>query len=294
MAVRSIVLLDISGIIYRAYHSRPVDKFRLDSGFPTNAIHGTCSIIMSLLDQFGSNVHIVACLDKGFKKRTSILSTYKKNRSSTPNDLIPQFPIIYDILGKMGIVSVSKDGFEADDVIATLAHRESIKGNNVIIVSSDKDMYQLLDLTHVVIYDPRTKKYIREADVSFKFGIKPKHMILYQALVGDSCDNIKGIKGIGPKTATKIICLHNGDKEAIIKEKSIDRQSLDDNIQLVTLQTDLQLDSNISNTLVFKEQIAHHDTKLHTLLKDYKLKSILTKLAKCEALSRPFGAVSAL
>jgi len=284
--MRNIVLIDISGIIHRAYHSRPIDKFRLSSGLSTNAIHGTCSILLNLFVSLNSNspdsTFFIACLDKGCKERKMIDETYKANRSKTPSELTPQFSIIYDIIDKMGIAQASLNGHEADDVIASLAHRYSMNGDNVIIISSDKDMYQLLDIKNVVIFDTYKKKWIREADVSFMFGIPSKHMILYQALVGDSCDNVKGVKGIGPKTASRIINEFNGNEDAIIeylyhKKNKTEVSNFQLSKKLVTLNKELAIsDDDTSN---FSKAKLQFNNELYTLLGSLELNSII-KMAK--------------
>ena len=152
----------------------------------------------------GGGVRIAVIFDAARKTfRNEIYPDYKANRSEPPEDLIPQFELIKKVPLVFNIPSIQLEGYEADDLIASYAHAASKLGQNTSIVSSDKDLMQLID-EKVTMIDP-LKKQITEKNVLEKFGVKPNKVIEVQALAGDSSDNIPGVPGIGPKTAAELI-----------------------------------------------------------------------------------------
>ena len=199
------LLLDISGIIYRAFFALNQDKFHRSDGFPTNAILGTINILKQLNKKFPEHIFI-SCRDSKRSEllRTQETDTYKQNRKSADPILAQQFEHIYKSIETMNITSIKCIGYEADDVIATLAYTLH-KDNEVVIASSDKDMNQLLVYDNVIIYNPAKKEFFDSDDCFEKFKVHPNNFTFYQAFVGDASDNIQGIKGVGPKTAVKLI-----------------------------------------------------------------------------------------
>ena len=239
------VLLDISGIIYRAFFALNQDKFHRSDGFPTNAILGTINILKQLNKKFPEHVFI-ACRDS---KRSELLrsqesDTYKQNRKSADPVLAQQFEHIYKSIEAMQITSVKCIGYEADDVIATLAftlHRD----NEVVIASSDKDMNQLLVYDNVRIYNPAKKQFFDSDDCFEKFKVHPHNFTFYQAFVGDASDNIQGIKGVGPKTAVKLINQYETINKFTSDTESKYHKHLDDftqSLELVTLSTHITIE----------------------------------------------------
>ncbi len=202
-----LVLVDGSGYIFRAYYALP-PMFRSD-GLPVNAVFGFTNMLLKLIEDIqsekGGNVSIAVIFDAARKTfRNEIYPNYKANRSDPPDDLKPQFDIIKKVPRAFNLESIESLGFEADDLIASYAIRAKAEGKKVTIISSDKDLMQLLE-KDVSMIDPLKKKEITEENVIEKFGVGPEKVIEVQALAGDSSDNIPGVPGIGPKTAAQLI-----------------------------------------------------------------------------------------
>lgn len=198
-----VVLIDGYGFIFRAYYS--LSKLSCPNGNEIGAIYGFTRMMMQLITEFHAS-HIAICYDSGRKTfRHELYEDYKANRVSPPSDLITQFPIMREVNHALGIPSIELPGYEADDIIATLATLASSNPESeVTVVSSDKDLLQLMS-HNIKIYDPLKMRFISEEYVLGKFGIKP-HMINDAfALIGDSSDNVPGVPSIGPKTAATLI-----------------------------------------------------------------------------------------
>ncbi|MDR0968770.1 MAG: hypothetical protein LBL99_04045 [Holosporaceae bacterium] len=253
------VLVDGSGFIYRAYYATPQLTDR--EGRPVGAIFGFCSILISTLEKHKSDLFCVAfdCGRDTF--RSKIYSEYKANRAATPEDLKMQMPLLKDVCGAFGIPTISKKGFEADDIIATYAAKLSDRGYEVRIVSSDKDLMQLVT-DNVSMFDPMKSKFIKEKEVFEKYGVLPSQMIFLQALMGDASDNIPGVKGIGPKTAAKLIgefktldnLYQNIDsvRPEKVKEKLIaDKDAAFLSLKLVELDRNVETDQCCEDLKVF-------------------------------------------
>jgi DNA polymerase-1 len=199
-------LVDISGIIYRAFYALDKDKFHRSDGFPTNAILGTINILKHLNKTLPDHTFIACCDSKRSELvRTQNDSSYKTNRSDVDPVLIQQFEPIFHAIDCMKITKLKIEGYEADDIIASFCEKFKDTPDKITIASSDKDMYQLLVHDNVQIYNPTKKTFIYAADCETKFHVKPNQFTFYQALVGDKVDNIQGVKGVGPKTAVKIV-----------------------------------------------------------------------------------------
>jgi DNA polymerase-1 len=253
MSNKLAILVDGSGFIYRAYYALPqmTDK----NGEPIGAVYGFCSILISLLNKHHSDLFCVV-FDSGRDTfRSKIYPEYKGNRGETPENLKKQFPLLRKACAAFGIPSVEQSGFEADDVIATYANKLSTSGHEVQIVSSDKDLMQLID-DKISLLDPIKSKFIRTAEVMEKYGVLPSQMIMLQALTGDASDNIPGVSGIGPKTAAKLInefktleniyANINEIKQQKIKEKLVnERDTLYLSLKLVTLEKNVPIDDNV-------------------------------------------------
>lgn len=249
------ILLDISGIIYRAFFALNQDKFHRSDGFPTNAILGTINILKQINKKFPDHI-FVACRDS---KRSELLrsqetDTYKQNRKSADPVLAQQFEHIYKSIEAMNITSIKCTGYEADDIIATLAFILH-KDHEVIIASSDKDMNQLLVYDNVRIYNPAKKDFFDSDDCFQKFQVTPYNFTFYQAFVGDASDNIKGIKGVGPKTAVKLINKYVTIENFINDTESKYINNIEDfkqSFELVTLSTNVHIESKQYSKQNFK------------------------------------------
>ncbi|EME70409.1 DNA polymerase I, partial [Paramagnetospirillum caucaseum] len=199
---RHVTLIDGSGFIFRAFHGLP-PMTRAD-GTPVNAVYGFTTMLMKLLADSQSD-HVAVIFDSSRQTfRSDIYPEYKAHRPPAPEDLVPQFPLVRDATRAFDLPAIELEGFEADDLIATYARLAVEAGARVTIVSSDKDLMQLVG-DRVEMYDPMKNRAIGEAEVREKFGVPPHKVVDVQALCGDSSDNVPGVPGIGVKTAAQLI-----------------------------------------------------------------------------------------
>ncbi|WP_035303928.1 DNA polymerase I [Brevundimonas aveniformis] len=200
-------MIDASAYIFRAYHALP-PLTRKSDGLPVGAIQGYCNMLWKLLkDMKGENgpTHLVAIFDHSERTfRNDLYADYKANRPPAPEDLVPQFPLVRTATAAFGVHGVEQAGYEADDLIATYARLAREAGGEAVIVSSDKDLMQLVG-DGVTMFDPMKDRSIDVPEVIEKWGVGPDQMIDLQALVGDSVDNVPGAPGIGPKTAAQLL-----------------------------------------------------------------------------------------
>ena len=203
-------LIDGSGYIFRAYYALP-PLARKSDGLPTGAVSGFCSMLFKLLEDSRSDdsihkpTHFAVIFDSAKKNfRNDIYSEYKANRSETPEDLIPQFEYIRKAVKAFSLPSIELINYEADDLLATYAKQIVDAGAKVTVISSDKDLMQLVS-KEIRLYDPMKNRVLGEKEVFEKFGVKPKQVIDVQSLAGDPSDNIPGVPGIGVKTAAELI-----------------------------------------------------------------------------------------
>ncbi len=210
---KRLYLIDGSGFIFRAFHALP-PMTRAD-GTPVNAVYGFCNMIQKLLDDVEEDDAVAVIFDKsGQTFRNEIYEEYKANRSETPEDLVPQFPMFREATRAFNLPCVEQSGFEADDLIATYAAQAQGE-REVVIVSSDKDLMQLVG-PGVTMLDPmKNNAVIAEPEVEKRFGVRPDKVIDVQALAGDSVDNVPGVPGIGVKTAALLINEY-GDLETLL------------------------------------------------------------------------------
>ena len=259
--MKKLFLIDASGFIYRAYHALP--PMTRNDGTPIGAVYGFVKIIMRLLEKVSkqsnkNDVFLSVIFDAGRKTfRNDLYSEYKAHRPLTPDDLIPQFAIVREAVAALNLPAIGQVGYEADDIIATYAKQGKKQGFEVVIVSSDKDLMQLID-DDIKMYDPMKQREIGVEEVHKKFGVAPNRVIDAQALIGDSSDNIPGVAGIGVKTAAELInqygdlenLLANADeipqkkrRETLLASKEIARLSY----ELVKLFDDVPLEMHISD-----------------------------------------------
>ncbi|GBQ12899.1 DNA polymerase I [Swaminathania salitolerans LMG 21291] len=244
-----LVLVDGSGFIFRAFHALP--PMSSPEGVPVNAVFGFTNMLQRLLrDHVGT--HLAVVFDAGRQTfRNEIYPQYKAHRPEAPEDLRPQFPLIRDATRAFNVPMIELPGYEADDLIASYAEAVERSGGRCTIVSSDKDLMQLVSES-VSLLDPIRQKPIGRAEVEAKFGVAPDRVIDVQALMGDPTDNVPGVPGIGPKGAAQLV-QEFGELEAILAaapemKKSKRQQSLIDHaeaarisLRLVTLARDIPL-----------------------------------------------------
>ena len=300
-------LIDGSGFIFRAYHALP-PLTRKSDGLPVGAVSGFCNMLFKMVeDQKGSDAptHMVVVFDaKGKTFRSDLYPAYKMNRPPAPEDLVPQFPLTRDATRAFGIACIEEVGFEADDIIATLAVQARNAGARVTIVSSDKDLMQLVG-GGVEMFDAMKNKRIGIEQVEEKFGVGPERVIDVQSLAGDSVDNVPGAPGIGIKTAALLINEY-GDLDGLLErageiKQPKRRQTLIDNAdqirvsrELVTLKADMEMDFKFTD---FEVKDPDPDTVLSFLGKmEFRTMSarIANKLGvEAPVIDAPQGASSA-
>lgn len=200
-------LVDGSGYIFRAYHALP-PLTRKSDGLPVGAVSGFCNMLVKLLNDMGaaeSPSHLAVIFDASGKSfRNEIYPEYKAHRPPAPEDLVPQFPLVREAVRAFDIPAIELEGFEADDLIASYAETAAGDGARVTIVSSDKDLMQLVN-DKIDMVDTMKDKLIDAAGVVEKFGVGPERVVDVQSLAGDSVDNVPGVPGIGIKTAALLI-----------------------------------------------------------------------------------------
>jgi len=210
---KHVFLIDGSGFIFRAFHALP--PMTSPEGTPVNAVFGFTKMLMKLLDDTDAD-RIAVIFDRARKTfRSNIYADYKANRPPPPEELIPQFALVREATEALNVPAVDMDGFEADDLIATYARKAAEQGAEVTIVSSDKDLMQLVG-PKITMLDAMKNRVIGEAEVVEKFGVGPDKVIDVQALAGDSSDNVPGVQGIGVKTAAQLIEEY-GDLDSLLE-----------------------------------------------------------------------------
>ncbi len=210
---RHLFLIDGSGFIFRAFYGLKIQMTRSD-GTPTNAVYGFCNMLVKLLDDTEAD-YLAVIFDSARKTfRNDIYPDYKANRGAPPEELVPQFPLIRDATRAFNVSAIEAPGFEADDIIATYARAAAARGDEVTIVSSDKDLMQLVD-ENITLLDPISYERISFDAVRKKFGVAPDKVVDVQSLAGDSTDNVPGVPGIGIKTAAELINVY-GDLDTVL------------------------------------------------------------------------------
>ena len=258
---KRLILIDGSGYIFRAYYALP--SMSRSDGTPVNALYGFTNMLVKLIEDYGDEKLIVIFDAARENFRNKIYSEYKANRGDTPDDLIPQFDLIKKCVKAFKIPQLEINGFEADDIIATYSKLAKKQDMQSLIISSDKDLMQLIN-DKVNMLDPIKNKHIGFQEVIDKFGVEPEKVIQVQALMGDNTDNIPGAPGIGPKTAAELINKF-GDIESLIKKykeiKQQKRQQIIEehkeniriSLELVRLKQDIKLPVSIDEIVPYKK-----------------------------------------
>ena len=297
--MKSLTLIDGSGFIFRAYHSMP--PLTNLEGTPVGAVYGFINMLMRYMDNQQTDAVLVVFDAARYNFRNRIYAEYKANRDETPEDLVPQFALTRDAAEALGLPIARVEDVEADDVIASYARHASNEGIDVTIVSSDKDLMQLVDDDlGIHMYDPMKQKLIKNAEVEEKFGVEPVKVLDILSLMGDSSDNIPGVPGIGPKTATLLIQEY-GDLDTLLARASEvkqnkRRESLIEfadqarmSRQLATLKEDVELPHAL-DALALK---APDPEQLGSFLAAQGFKSLINKVKNKYGLSDSYAAATA-
>jgi DNA polymerase I len=279
---KPLYLVDGSGFIFRAYHALP--PLNRPDGTPVNAVMGFTNMLMRLLADLQATAVAIVFDSKRETFRSAIYPAYKANRPEAPEDLKPQFAIIREAVDAFCLPKLELDGFEADDLIATYARLARAEGRPVTIVSSDKDLMQLV-CDGVRMYDPMKYRFIGPAEVFEKFGVYPDRVVDVQALAGDSVDNVPGVPGIGVKTAAQLITEY-GSLEALLDrageiKQAGRRQKLLENRELAEISKRLvRLDDNVPIPLPMDQLVVREPepTRLIAWLREQGFRSIIQKV----------------
>ena len=280
--LKHLYLVDGSGFIFRAFHAiRPLNR---PDGTPVNAVFGFTRMLMKLLRDTEAD-HIAVIFDAARRNfRNDIYPDYKGHRPDAPEELVPQFPLIKQASEAFNLHTIEIEGFEADDIIATYARQATEAGAEVTIVSSDKDLMQLVN-DKVGMFDEMKNRRIGRDEVFERFGVGPEKVVEVQALAGDSVDNVPGVPGIGVKTAALLINEY-GDLDALLErageiKQNKRRENLIEfadmariSLQLVTLKDDVPVDLPVDELDV----PPHELTKLVPWLATQGFDAILAEL----------------
>jgi DNA polymerase I len=282
-------LIDGSGYIFRAYYALP-PLSRKSDGLPTGAVSGFCSMLFKLLEDSRSDdsihkpTHFAVIFDSARKNfRNEIYSEYKANRSEAPEDLIPQFEYIRKSVKAFNLPSIELINYEADDLIATYAKQITESGAKATIISSDKDLMQLVS-SEIRLYDPMKSKVLGEKEVLEKFGVKPNQVVDVQSLAGDSSDNVPGVPGIGIKIASELINKYKTLDTLLKKAKEIPQNKRRETLlankdkallskKLVTLKNDVPVKDDL-NSFILKEI---RKEKLYDFLREMEFNRLLSR-----------------
>ncbi|MFN8369338.1 MAG: DNA polymerase I [Bacteriovoracaceae bacterium] len=280
---KKLIVIDLSNFIFRAFYA--VRMLHSPEGVPVNAVYGFLQMLIKILTTY-QPTHIVIAQDTkaGGSVRKEMYADYKGNRSEPPEDLIPQFDIISTLISKLNIKKCSQPQYEADDIIGSVVTQWRNDFDELYILSGDKDLMQFVD-DKVKVIDTMKDKIYGPSDVVEKMGVPPEQIVDYLSLVGDSSDNIPGVKGIGDKGAIKLLteygtlenCLKNADQVSNKRTSEALKNHADDALlskKLVTIFTDLNL------TCSEDEAQCNYDfgDNLKSYLASLGFKSILTRI----------------
>jgi DNA polymerase I len=284
---KTITIIDTFGFLFRSYFALP--PLRSNSGFPTGLLTGFMNFIASVGKDFKTDYIVFALDAKGDTFRNELYSNYKAQRPEAPEDLLAQLPIAISWIEQMGFKTAIKTGYEADDMVASIAKDAVLKGLEVRIVSHDKDLYQLIsDENSVYLFEPTKKEIINEAKCIAKYGVLPREFTDYQALVGDTADNIPGVKGVGAKTAEALIkefknienIYNNISKIEKARVQNLLLESKDNAFlskKLVTLKDDCHFIDNIDEFIL---PLENPILKIANELENYDMNRILDRVNK--------------
>jgi DNA polymerase-1 len=274
----SVILVDGSSYVYRAYHALP--PLSTSTGQPTGAVRGVTTMVMRILEDHPDSPVGMIFDAKGSTFRHDMYDQYKANRPPMPDDLRPQIQPIYDICEALGLKIFVVDNVEADDVIGTLATQAEAEGIKTVVSTGDKDLAQLVT-KNIRLVNTMSNEVLDEAGVMKKFGVKPNQIIDYLALVGDTSDNIPGVQKVGPKTAVNWLTKYETVENIIANAEEISgkvgeylREGIEQlklSQQLTTIKKDVELDFGINDL-----KVGNRDTdQLHKLFTDLEFKTLI-------------------
>ncbi len=282
LPIHHVVLVDASGFIFRAFHA--IRILNNPEGTPVNAVYGFITMLMKLLDDMQPD-HIAIIFDSARKTfRNDIDPLYKANRTEPPDELVPQFALVREATQAFNFDCIELQGFEADDLIATYTKEALNEGAEVTIVSSDKDLMQLIT-ERVTMFDSFKNRRIGPEQVQEKFGVYPEKVVDVQSLAGDPTDNVPGVPGIGIKTAAQLI-QEFGDLDTLLARASeIKQNKRRENLiehadkarlsrELVRLRDDVPLTIPLNQLGRRQPDLVH----LERFLKDQGFKSIWARI----------------
>ncbi|MFQ5901302.1 MAG: DNA polymerase I [Thermodesulfobacteriota bacterium] len=283
-------LIDGSSYIYRAFHALPY--LSNPKGVPTNAVYGFTNMLLKVIKDNKPDYIAVTFDHKGPTFRKEIYEDYKANRPEMPDSLKPQIPYIKDLVSAFSIPVMEKEGYEADDIIGTLAVRAEKEGMDVVIVTGDKDMMQLVN-NRITIMDTMKDRTYGPQEVKERFGVEPSKVVEVMGLAGDSIDNIPGVPGIGEKTAIKLISQFGSIEEVFERVSEVAREKLRENLKthesqarmskkLVTLDTNVPIECSV-------KELSHGEpdtNRLKTLFKELGFSKFSRDITPEKRLSR--------
>ncbi|MFN7397871.1 MAG: DNA polymerase I [Sandaracinobacter sp.] len=287
MPAPHLTLIDGSGFIFRAYHRLP--PLTDPQGTPVGAVFGFTAMLWNLIEaarKSPEDDYLAVILDAGKQSfRNELYADYKANRPEPPEDLVPQFPLIRAAVNALGVPCIEKPMFEADDLIASYAEAAMAAGMTVTIISSDKDLMQLIR-PGLTLLDTMQNKRFAEAEVLEKWGVPPTSLAEVLALMGDSVDNVPGVPGIGPKTAADLVQQFGTVEGVLANLDSIKRPKLRENLELhaeaarlsrilVELKRDMPLDPPLA---ALKLDHREDPEKLAAFLARHGFRTLLAKL----------------
>jgi DNA polymerase-1 len=281
---KTVTVIDTFGFFFRSFYALP-QHLKNKEGFPTGLLTGFTNFISTLQKQHDSDYLIFAIDSKGPTFRNEIDTNYKANRSAPPPELTLQLPIAIEWIDKMGYKTLGKVGFEADDIIATIVKFAKEQDYNVRVVSHDKDLYQLIDDGKIVLVDAIKRKTVDEDACFEKYGVTPKQFIDYQSILGDSADNVPGVRGIGKVGAEKLLqefgsldniyanidAIKGANQKKLIESKEQAYMSK----QLVSLRDDVLPGLNFEE---YKMDVEHPFLNIYDELVKYEQNAILRVL----------------
>lgn len=284
--MQTLLLIDGNAIMHRAFHALP--PFQTKAGIPTNALYGFLSLLHKAINDFRPD-YLVVCFDTPVPTfRKKIFKEYQIQRPKMEDSLKTQFPLVKQALDAAGVTHLEKEGFEADDLIGTISHLFGSNGIKVLILSGDKDILQLV-AHNVLVITPQIgfgkAKIYDEQEVKNTFSIQPSQITDYKALAGDQSDNYKGAKGIGPKTAAKLLNSYQSIEHMFRKLDSIDpklREILKKNKknillskELATILTNVKIEFSIEKT-----KFIGFGESLKDVLLEYEIYSLAKRFFK--------------
>jgi len=272
-------LIDGSSYFYRAYHA--IRGLSNSKGLPTNAIYGFTNMLLKIIREKKPDAIAVVFDSPAPTERHRIYEKYKAQRPETPNDLVIQIPHIKEVIKSFNIASFEMPGYEADDIICTIAKKTASQNIDVFILSGDKDMMQVIG-NRIKIYDPMKDLAIDENYVKERFGVAPERIPEIMAIAGDTVDNIPGVKGIGEKTARDLLSKTGSLDELINEPEKIEseriRRMVVDNIENIKLSKTLAtIDTNIPIDISLQDMAIKEPDwpSLLRLFTDFEFKSLI-------------------